>query len=255
MAATQEQLEYGDVKVPILRQSCAEIYIALKPPEATPYIVAPRDADVQDIINFYSERVGLVEDLQGKMLKRFQKSQSEKCTYQTGDIAYVMGRPFMLQVYPLGKKTAATGGTRGRASVQYNVNTEVSLLTLFVVKPRDYDQCKASFLIYGRQVLLRNAPNMAASCLRRIAPDVKVPPVRMREMSGRFSKLEAGCLWLSTDLVPYPVDCLVYAIWHELMPLATVSEEEVQQQLASTIPGWQHAAELLSTHAKPYSNQ
>lgn len=253
--ATREQLEYGDVKVPIYRQSCAEIYIALQPPQASPYIVAPHASDVQEIIDFYAARRELVEDLQQKMIKRFQKSQSEKCSYQTGDIAYVMGRPFMLQVHPLGKKTAATGGTRGRASVQYNVNTEVSLLTLFVVKPRDFDQCKASFLIYGRQVMLKNAPNMAAGCLRRIAPDAKVPQVRMRDMSGRFSKLEAGCLWLSTDLVPYPVDCLVYAIWHELMPLATIPEEEVQQHLASVIPGWERAAELLSTRAKPYSNQ
>lgn len=251
----QEQLEYNDVKVPIYRQSCAEIYIALQPPKATPYIVAPHAAEVQEIIDFYQPRLSAVEDLQAKMLKRFAKSQSEKCTYQTGDIAYVMGRPFMLQVHPLGKKTAATGGTRGRASVQYRVDTEVSLLTLFVVKPRDYDQCKTAFQIYGRQVLLRNAPNMAASCLRRIAPDAKAPQVRMRAMSGRFSKMEAGVLWLSLDLIPYPVDCLVYAIWHELMEQATVSNEEVHAALESVIPGWEHAAELLSTHAKPYSNQ
>lgn len=251
----QEQLEYGDVKVPIYRQNCAEIYIALQPPQATPYIVAPHNAQVQDIIDYYVARREVVEELQAKMLKRFQKSSSERCSYQTGDIAYVMGRPFMLQVHPLGKKTAATGGTRGRASVKYSVDTGVSLLTLFVVKPKDYDQCKASFLIYGRQVIMANAPKMAASCLNRIAPDAAVPQVRMREMSGRFSKLEAGCLWLSTDLVPYPVDCLVYAIWHELLGLATIPEEEARAHMQSVIPGWEHAAELLSTRAKPYSNQ
>ena len=255
MAEQREQIEYGDTKVPIFRENCAEVYIALQPPNAAPYIVAPRAMEAQQIVDFFVPRMSLVEDLRAKMQKRFAKSQSEKCGYQTGDIAYVMGRPFMLQVYPLGSSKKVKGGSRGRATVQYSVDTEISLLTLYVVKPSDYDQAKAAFLIYARAIVLKNATSFAATCAEAIWPGKKAPPVRLRAMRDRFSQVEAGCLWLSNDIVAYPVDCLVYAVWHAMMPHATIEQDQVEELLAAKLPGWQHAAELLSTRAKPYSNQ
>ena len=255
MTEQREQIEYGDTKVPILRQNCAEVYIALQPPQAEPYIVAPRAMEAQEVLDFFVSRVQLVEDLRSKMLKRFSKSQSEKCGYSTGDIVYVMGRPFMLQVYPLSNSKKVKGGSRGRATVQYSVDTDISLLTLYVVKPNDYDQAKAAFLIYARAIVLKNATAFAATCAEAIWPGKKPPPVRLRAMRDRFSQMEAGCVWLSNDIVAYPVDCLVYAVWHAMMPHATVSEADVAEALAARLPGHERAAELLATRAKPYSNQ
>ena len=255
MPEQREQLEYGDVKVPIFRENCAEVYLALQPPQATPYIVAPRAMEADEIIKFFTAHVQVLQDLQSKMLKRFSKSQSEKCSYQTGDIAYVMGRPFMLQVYPLSNKKKVKGGSRGRATVQYSVDTDISLLTLYVVKPTDYDQAKAAFLIYARAIVLKNATSFAASCAEAIWPGKKAPPVRLRAMRDRFSQVEAGCLWLSNDIVAYPVECLMYAVWHAMLPEATIDEQEAQALMEAKMPGWQHAAELLSTRAKPFSNQ
>ena len=255
MAEQREQIEYGDTKVPILRENCAEVYIALQPPQAAPYVVAPHAMEAQDILDFFVARVKLMEDLRAKMIKRFTKSQSEKCGYQTGDIAYVMGRPFMLQVYPLGSQKKVKGGSRGRATVQYSVDTEISLLTLYVVKPSDYDQAKAAFLIYARAIVLKNATAFAARCAEAIWPEKKAPPVRLRAMRDRFSQMEAGCLWLSNDIVAYPVDCLLYAVWHAMLPHATIDQEQAQQLMRERIPGWEHAAQLLSERAKPYSNQ
>ena len=86
-------------------------------------------------------------------------------------------------------------------------------------------------------------------------PGAPAPRVRMREMSGRFAQHVDGVLWLSTDIVSYPVDCLVYAIWRALMLAASVSPEVAQSHLESVLPGWKRAARMLSEKAAPYSNQ
>ena len=251
--AQQEVLNYGDTKVPIRRESCAEMYIALQPPNALPYMVVPRKAEVDDIIGFFKARVERVEDLRAKMLKRFAKSKSLRCTYRTGDIAYVMGRPFMLHVVPLNTSGGLSKSARGRATIKYGVDTEVSLITLYVVQLKNYDQAKMAFNSYAHAVIMRNAPSMAEGCRRRVMPDAPEVVVKMREMRGRFAKFDGKVLWLSTDIAPYPVDCLVYAIWRELMAQATVSEEEAQAALESVLPGWKRASQILAEKAEPYS--
>lgn len=253
--AKQEVLNYGDTKVPIRRESCAEMYIALQPPAAAPYMVVPRNAEVDDIVKFFSQRVERVEDLRAKMQKRFAKSKSMRCTYRTGDIAYVMGRPFMLHVVPLNTSGGLSKSARGRATIKYGVDTDVSLITLYVVQLKNYDQARMAFDSYANAVIMRNAPMMAEGCRRRVMPDAPEVPVKLRQMRNRFAKFDGKVLWLSTDIVPYPVDCLVYAIWRELMPSATVSGEEAQEALASVLPGWERAAKILAERAEPYSLQ
>ncbi len=251
----REQIEYGDTKVPILRESIAEVYIALQPPDAAPYVVAPRAMDAQEIVRFFAERVEKVEYLRDKMRKRFSKSSSEKCSYQAGDIAYVMGRPFILDVNPLGRSKGVRGGARGRANVSYSIDTETSMLSLYVMKTGDYDQCKSAFLIYGRAIVVKNAATVAEGFYRRLEIDKKPPVVRMRAKRDEFAKVEAGALWVSEDLVPYPIDCLVYAVWNALGVYNDVDRGLYSEQLASVLPGWEHARDLLASRAKPYSNQ
>lgn len=251
----REQIEYNDNKVPIYRENIAEVYIALQPPHALPYVVAPKEMEAQEIVTFFADRVQKVEYLRDKMLKRFQKSQSERCGYQTGDIAYVMGRPFMLEVNPLGRSRGVKGGARGRANVQYRIDTEVSLMSLYVMKTGDYDQCKSSFLIYGRAICTKNANTIAQGMYRRLELETKPPLARMRAMRDTFAKVEAGALWLSEDLVPYPIECLVYAVWQALGNYAAVDKERFQEALSAALPSWEQAKEILATKAKPYSNQ
>lgn len=253
--AVREQIDYNGESVPIYRENIAEVYIALQPPEALPYIVAPRAMEPDQIVQFFADRIQTVEYLREKMRKRFAKSQSERCNYQTGDIAYVMGRPFMLEVNPLGRGRGVKGGARGRANVKYSINTEVSLMSLYVMKTGDYDQCKSAFLIYGRAICTKNATTMAVGFLRRLDEEAKVPVVRMRAMRDSFAKVEAGALWLSEDIVPYPIDCLAYAVWQALAVHRGMDEEESHELLVQIMPGWEHARDLLATRAAPYSNQ
>ena len=258
-AQPQEKISYTgpdgiEVEVPIYRAGMPEVFVALQPPTAQPYIMAARDMPPQQIVEFFIPHVQEVEELRVDMLKRFSKTSSDKCRYMTGDVAYVMGRPFQLRVYPLGKANMKKAA-RGRATAKFSLNAAVSLITLYVVHPRSYDEAKLAFNSYAEGVILRNATGLVNDFANLLMPGVKPPTVRMRAMRDRWSSDEAGALWLSTELIPYPPDCLVLTIWRELEKKATIPENLVQEHFERVLPGWHAAQKMLAERAKPYSNQ
>ena len=210
--------------------------------------------EVKNIVEFFTQRVAVVEEMRQDMLKRFAKGSYGKCRYQTGDVAYVMGRPFQLRVYPLGTKKMK-GAARGRITAKYSVASDVSLLTLYVVHPKNYDEAKLAFNSYAEGVVSRNAVGLVNDFSATLLPGKDVPPVRMRAMRNRWSSYEAGALWLSTDLIPYPPDCLVYTILKELEELSPLPEDEFRAHFERIIPGWRSASKILSERAEPYSLQ
>lgn len=258
-AQSREKISYSgpdgiETEVPIYRAGMPEVFVALQPPTAQPYIMAARDMEAKKIVDFFTQHINEVEELRADMRKRFAKGSTEKCRYMTGDVAYVMGRPFQLRVYPLGN-AKVKGAARGRATSKYSVNPAVSLLTMYVVHPRNYDEAKKAFNGYAESVILKNAKGLTESFSAILMPGEKAPTVRLRAMRGRWSVNEAGALWLSTDLIPYPPDCLVYTIWRELEKLATIPEDQVAAHFERTLPGWRNARQLLADRPKPYSNQ
>ena len=258
-AGKQEKITYTgpdgvETEVPIYRAGMPEVFVALKPPKAEPYIMASRDMEGQRIVDFFKQHIDEVEELRADMRKRFAKGSTEKCRYMTGDVAYVMGRPFQLRVYPLGKMKVK-GAARGRTTAKFSLNPAISLLTLYVVHPKNYDEARVAFNSYAESVILRNAKGLAQDFASVLMPGAKVPTVRLRAMRGRWSVNEAGALWLSTDLIPYPPDCLVYTIWRELEKQATIPEDQIAAHLERILPGWREARQTLADRPKPYSNQ
>ena len=255
----QEKISYttpdgAECEVPVIRAGMPEVFVALQPPEAKPYIMASRDMEAQQVVNFFAAHVREVEELRADMLKRFSKGSYGKCRYQTGDVAYVMGRPFQLRVYPLGdQKMKSTA--RGRATSKYSLNANVSLITLYVVHPRNYDEAKLAFNSYAGNVILNNARKLVNDFSQILTPGATPPTVRMRSMRGRWSCNEAGALWLSYDLIPYPPDCLVYVLWKELEASASIPEEEARIRFEGVLPAWREAREILANRPEPYCLQ
>lgn len=252
---SKEKLTYRETDVPIYRQNCREVYVALQPPQAAPYLVAPHSLEIQKIVDFFIPQIPKIEELRNDMQKRFAKSSYGKCAYRTGDVAYVMGRPFMLRVYPLKTGGGKVKGARGRATAKYGVDTNVSLLTLFVVHSKNFDEAKVAFNSFAQSVIAKNATVMAKQFNERLRPEKAMPPIRLRAMRDKFASYDAGALWISTDIVPYPHECLAYVIWKALATDSDLTDIELSEQLARDIPSWRDAANTLSTRAKPYSNQ
>ena len=258
-AQPQERIDYTTpdgqhFEVPIYRAGMPEVFVALQPPEGQPYIMAAREMDPQHIVEFFAAHVAQVDELRADMRKRFAKGGYGKCRYQTGDVAYVMGRPFQLRVYPLGQRKMKSAA-RGRATAKFSLDANISLITLYVVHPKNYDEAKLAFNSYAETILLRNAVGLVNDFSQVLMPGCTPPQVRMRAMRGRWSSDEAGCLWLSTDIIPYPPDCLVYVILRELEKRTTLTQEQFAGHLERILPGWKRARDMLAAREAPYSLQ
>lgn len=256
----RETLEFAGLKVPIYRQPQPDLFIALQPPQANPYIVAPLEAEPDTIIAFIQERIPLINELRAEMLKRFEKSRSARCHYQTGDVAYLFGRPFMLRVIPLAKTSSHTKGTRGRVKVKATTHTDVSVMSLYVMKTGDYDQARLAFLGYAKPLFTQNVVNLIRQCLDRTFPEQASPHhVQCRPMRDAWVSIDENTdtVWFSERLVAYPPDCVIYAYLVEAAKkyAPEASDEERHAILDAGVPGWQKIRELLNDPDSVFAQQ
>lgn len=255
-----ENIEFDGLKVPIWRQPTHETYIALQPPQALPYIVAPLDKKPEEIIQFVQHWVEIVRELRAEMLKRFEKSSSLKSHYQTGDVVHLFGRPFMLRVYPLNKPRSVTGGSRGRVKVKANAQNEVSIINLYVMQTKDYDQARLAFLSFAKPIMTRNMHDLMKQSRDRALPGVDVPKnVVCRPMRDNWLKVDekVDTVYVSERLIAYPPDCVVYAFLLEMIRIHApeASEEERHEILTDGLPNWPRFKAILADPESVFAQQ
>ncbi|MDR2716093.1 MAG: M48 family metallopeptidase [Coriobacteriaceae bacterium] len=255
-----EAIEFDNMKVAIRRQATHETYIALQPPDAAAYIVAPLDKKPEEIVAFVKEWIGVIREVRADMLKRFEKSKSPKCHYQTGDVAFLFGRPFMLRVFPISSTGGKKKASRVRANVNAAIRSEVSVIDLFLFKTGDYDQARLAFLAMAKPIFARNAEGLVRQCMGRAFPEAPVPAhVKVRPLRGDWVQIDRArdTVWVSEGLIPYPPECMVYAYLHEMAKILApeAGEEERHALLDRGLPGWPKLKAILADADSPYAHQ
>ena len=249
--------EFSDIKVPVRREPTHEIYLALQPPDALPYVVAPLDMPIQEVASFVQQRLMVIRELRIEMLKRFRKSKSLRCHFRTGDVAHLLGRPFMLRVNALSTTRPSKKSTRGRVNVKASMRPDVSVIDLEVAQSGSFDQGRAAFLSLAKPIFARNIRSLIDQCMQRVFPEAPVPTiVNCRPMHDTWVYLdsERDTVWFSESLIPYPAHAVVYAYLVEaikrLAPEA--DDEEFHALLAKGVPHWQDIKALLADSNNPF---
>lgn len=259
-ATATETIHINDLEVPIQRYATPEIFVALKPPLAEPYINAPIDMPPDQIVAFVSQWVPAIFELRADMLKHFEKTKSLKCNYQTGDTAYVFGRPFMLKVYPIERRINKKKAVRGRANVSAAIRPEVSVIDLFLINENDYDQGKAAFLSAAKPIFTRNVTSLIEQCMQRTFADVKMPKsIGIRPLRSSWVHIDKArdTVWVSEKLLPYPPECTVYAFLQQMIDsLHPNADADLQLELLNRgLPEWPVYKAILNDPNSPYANQ
>ncbi len=214
-----DTINFDGVTARVERTAGAESYFTLTPPDAAPAIRVPREMSNEDVIAFVKANIAVVRDMRAEMVKRYGRGSSRGQRYETGEVAYVLGRPFMLRVVPMAKRGQMRHASRGRASTRVSVNTAVGLVELGVVHVGDFDQRKGTFLSWAAPILARNAASLCPAAAKRAGVETKLPANwRVAPMRSHLIRIDRGqdTVWVAEDLVPYPARCLVYAFMRAL---------------------------------------
>ena len=266
-----EQLNFDGVDARVIRVPSPGIFVALEPPDARPYISANFKASPDEIVAFVNERLPRIRDMRADMIKHFSKTNSLECRFQTGDVAYLLGRPFMIRVYPEASGRKLRHAARGRANTTATAYTDISLVNIFVIQVGSYDQRRFTFMKWASAVFAQNAQSIVDQASSMAGITDKVPgKVQTRPMRGRLVKIDPTrhVVWMSEDLLAFPPICIGYAFMNEmareLAPLAgdgATPEEREQARAAHDAfvekgcPSWRRAKELLDAENSPYRRQ
>lgn len=263
-----ESINFDGVSARVFRTLGSDLSISLEPPEATPYVTAGKDTAPDDIVSFVNERLPTIREMRQEMIKRYGETPVRECRYQTGDVAYVLGRPFMLRVYPTSPGRQLRHAARGRANTGAKVHADVSLIELFVVQTGNYDQRRLAFLSWANGVLANNVEEIVRQAQEAAEIVGRVPSkVQVRAMhTGLFRFDETrGTIWASDALVPYPPVCVAYAFMREaarhVIPAGDTdaerdaAAEQRKALIAKGCPGWVRAKAILEAEDSPYKRQ
>jgi len=253
-----EVINFPNLQVPIRREPSGETYLALEPPHALPYVVAPKTAPVEDVVGFVQQRLDALHSLRAEMLKHYQKSKSLKCRFKTGDVAHLLGRPFMLRSNPLNTSKKAGKATRALTSIQATMYSEFSVINLFVAQAGNYDQGRAAFMSYAKKVFSINIKSLLTQCMERVFPEVTVTSkVNCRPMRNSWVAIDEDhdVVWFSESLIPYPPHAVVYAYLNEAIAryAPDASEEQYRELIEKGVPNWQEMKALLADPNNRYA--
>ncbi|MDR2035118.1 MAG: DUF45 domain-containing protein [Coriobacteriales bacterium] len=246
------------IRVMVHRAPSQEIYLALEPPEAMPYVVAPFEMAPDEVANFVGMRLEVISELRAEMLKRFKKTASLKCRFRPGDVVYLLGRPFMVRVNVFAATRSMKKSARGRANVKASIQSDVSVILIELIQKGNYDQGRLAFLSFAKPVFARNIASLIQQCMHRVFPEAHVPStVKCRPMRDAWVRIddEKDTVWFSESLIGYPPNAVVYAFLVEIIKrvAADANEEERHALLTKGVPNWQGIKALLADPHNRYN--
>ena len=257
-------ISFDGIDCPVCRTDVPETYFAFEPPSATPTLFTDCRATNKQLIAFVNQGLPAARDVMADMRRRYRKSPSTHCRYQTGDVAYVYGRPFMLRVYPqaMGQMHHAS---RGRANVGVRVVTQVSLVELFVIQTGSFEQRRGSFISWADGILVRNALGLCAQVSERAGVSLEGRyTFRARESHDRLIYIDqrGSNVWLSRDLIPFPPHCMAYAFARALADHVCADEDDPVERAQKThqivecgCPDWRLAHDILTDKDSVFRRQ
>ena len=231
MSTDRTRIEIRGIEVEIVRKDIKHLHLGVYPPEGRVRVAAPLRLDDDAV------RLAVISRLAWIRRKRVEfegQDRQSRREFVTGESHYFEGRRYRLDVI---ESTGPTGiGLRDNAWMEMRVRPTTSR-----------DAREAMLYRWYRARLRERIPEMIAKWEPKIG--VTVVDWRVRRMKTRWGtcNLEAGRIWLNSELAKKPVSCLEYVVVHEMVHLIERRHtEEFRGMLDRVMPGWRMRLDALN---------
>jgi len=219
-----------DVPIQVERKYIRNMYLRVRE-DGTVHLSAPARLTDREITAFARERLPWIRKQQ-KTYRKMPKRQP--AAYRNGSELYLWGLPhtFLLKETGAGKS---------------DVRADAGLIVLSVPQGTTEAQREKIMDVWYYNELARVLPELVGRW--ETATGLSAREYQLRKMKTRWGScsVEAKRIWLNTELVKYPPECLEYVMVHELCHLVERSHNKRFWELVGSFyPNWKAARKLLS---------
>lgn len=233
----EERRQFGGIPMEILwKTNMKNFHVRAYPPDGRIRVTLPASITDRELESFLATQREAIEKLQKKAMTQEQEA---KPSFTTGDICYLWGKPYRLEVIE----------TAGAPRV-FRVG---ETLCMYVPKGTSSARKEALYEKVCQLELKKVYPAVARACEERTG--LHPTEYRLKNMKTRWGtcNVKARRVWLSTQLAKKPPQCLEYVLTHELTHLVEKNHNVRFYALVEQYcPDWREAERLLNGKvAKP----
>lgn len=228
---SKEILKINNIPIEVTKKkNIKSIYIRVIPPLGNVKVSAPLRLNDQYIISFIIENISKINEAREKI---FSQKIDQKKNYTTGEIHYLWGKPYNLQVTYYEKLLRVN---------KVDKNILMSVPKLSTVEDRE-----KLLNNWYREELKKVLCKLTEKCENIMK--VHAEEYRIKNMKTRWGtcNITKKRIWINLQLVKKPIECLEYVIIHELAHLLEKNHNSRFHSIVSKYcPSWKDIQRLLS---------
>ena len=224
-----ETMTIGSLQCELHRKAIKNLHIAVLPPHGRVRVSAPEAMRDTAISAAVASRLVWIKRQQQKFLDQPRQSGRQMVG---GEGHFLWGRSYRLKIV----------FTEGRAKVEAGKQ----YITLFVKADSTQQERMRLLENFYRRTLKQEISRILPRWQEKIAAPAAWGIKRMKTKWGSCNT-ESRRIWLNSELVKKPHDCLEYILVHELVHLLERHHNERFQTLMDThLPNWRHTRDSLN---------
>lgn len=209
MSIDTQQIVVSDIDVEVVRKPIKNLHLGVYPPDGRVRVATPLTMTQDAVRTAIIRRISWIRKQQAKFAAQARQSARD---YVSGETHYFLGVPYRLRI----------SQRSGKSQVRINGDR------LELVVPNESNRAVRESTMHRwlRSELRKRAEPFAESWAA--AMSVPVPKLGIRRMRTRWGSCSRGAkrVWINSELIKKPLECIDYLVCHEVAHLIEPSHAQ-----------------------------
>ncbi len=226
----KQHITVDGIEIEVQRKKIKNMYIRILSSDGTVKVTAPYRFSDQAIMQFVNSRIDWIKKHSGLFTRN---KGEEKLCYISGEIHYLWGKPYLLEVIETDKKNS--------------IFIKEDKIILQVKKGSTQNQKAFLMQEWYRRELKRVIPEVLDKCIKRVGKAPNEWHVKNMKTRWGTCNIQKKRIWLNLQLAKRPIECLEYVITHELVHLYEKGHNaKFRAYMDQFYPNWKNVKKKLN---------